>query len=88
MRHERKFLRQCISCKKYKQKKELIRITQNKKTGEVNINNNLLFTGRSAYICKNNECIKIAIKKKRIENSLKSNLPENIKEELSTVLKK
>ena len=88
MRHERKFLRQCISCKKYKKKKELIRITKNKDTGEVNINNSLLFQGRSVYICKNNECIASAIKKKKIENSLKSNFPKNIKEELSTVLKK
>lgn len=88
MKPERKFLRQCIFCKQYKNKEELIRITKNKNTGEVNINNNLLLTGRSVYICKNEECIVNAIKKKRIENSLKSNLPENIKEELSTVLKK
>ena len=88
MKPERKFLRQCSSCKQYKNNEELIRITKNKNTGEVKINNNLILTGRSVYICKKEECIANAIKKKRIENSLKSNLPENIKEELSTVLKK
>ncbi len=88
MKPERKFLRQCVSCRKYKNKEELIRITKNRNTGEININNNLLLPGRSVYICKNEECIANAIKKKRIENSLRANFPENIKEELYTVLKK
>ena len=86
MKQERKFLRQCISCKKYKKKDDLIRITKNNEG--ININNISLIQGRSVYICKNEECITNAIKKKKIENILKSKLAENIKEELYTVLKK
>ncbi len=88
MKPERKFLRQCVSCKTYKKKEDLIKITKNKKNGDVQINNELLIQGRSVYICKNEKCIENALKKKKIENSIKSNLPEIVKEELYTVLKK
>lgn len=87
MKIERKFLRQCVSCREYKSKEELIKITKDSKNSEIKINNTSLIQGRSVYICKNEECLAKALKKKKIENALKSNLPENIKEELSTVLK-
>ncbi|MBQ8887116.1 MAG: YlxR family protein [Candidatus Gastranaerophilales bacterium] len=86
MKQNRKFLRQCVFCREYKSKEDLIRITKTKE-GFVEINNAGDVQGRSVYICKNAECIKNALKKKKIEGSLKSNLPESIKEELSTVLK-
>ena len=86
MKQDRKFLRQCVFCRSYKSKEDLIRITKSIE-GSIKINNNDEINGRSVYICKNAECIQNALKKKKIENSLKSNLPESIKEELSTVLK-
>lgn len=87
MKDERKFLRQCASCREYKPKEELIKITRDSINGEIKINNKQLIQGRSVYICKNEKCLANALKKKKIENALKSNLPESIKEELSTVLK-
>ena len=86
MKQDRKFLRQCVFCRAYKSKEDLIRITKSK-DGSIKINNNSEIDGRSVYICKNVECVQNALKKKKIEGSLKSNLPETIKEELSTVLK-
>lgn len=86
MKQDRKFLRQCVFCRTYKSKEELIRITKSVE-GTIKINNDNEINGRSVYICKNAECIQNALKKKKIECSLKSNLPECIKEELSTVLK-
>ena len=86
MKQERKFLRQCVFCKTYKSKEDLIRITKTV-DGSIKINNDSLIEGRSVYICKNADCVQNALKKKKIEGSLKSNLPESIKEELSTVLK-
>lgn len=88
MKESKKFLRQCVFCREYKNKDDLIKITKDYKTGEIKINNNKDITGRSVYICKKEECLINAIKKKKIENSLKSNLSESVKEELSTVLKK
>ena len=86
MKQDRKFLRQCVFCRAYKLKENLIRITKSQ-DGSIKINNDGDIEGRSVYICKNAECVQNALKKKKIEGSLKSNLPESIKEELSTVLK-
>lgn len=87
MSSEKKFLRQCQACKTIKSKQELIRITKDNKTNEIIINNDNKTQGRSVYICKNLKCLESALKKKKIENSLKTVLPENIKQELYTVLK-
>lgn len=87
MTKEKKFKRQCCFCKEVKDKKNLIRITKDFLSREIKINAENKIQGRSVYICKNDECIKNALKKKKIENSLKSELPENIKQELYTVLK-
>ncbi len=87
MKQEKKFLRQCASCREYKKKEELIRLTKDHKTGEVTINNDNSSFGRSIYVCKNEECLKNFIKKKRTEHILKAKLSVNIEEELYTVLK-
>ena len=84
---EKKFLRQCISCKAIKPKDELIRITKDYKTKEIKINNNQEFYGRSVYICKNIECLENTLKRRKIEGFLKCTLPENINKGLYTVLK-
>lgn len=85
MINNKKFLRQCVFCKENKSKDELIRITKDNKTQEIEINTANKYQGRSVYICKDIECIKGAIKKKKIESSLKCTIPENIKEELGNI---
>lgn len=86
MKQNKKFQRQCCACKSVKQKEELIRITINSKTKELQINENNEVQGRSVYICKNIECIEKALKYKKIGVSLKSKVPETIKEELCNLL--
>jgi len=83
----RRFLRQCCACKSYKPKDSLIRITKNPDTNEAEINKNNTIYGRSVYVCKNAECISNALKKKKIESSLKTILKDSVKEMLYTVLK-
>ncbi len=87
MKDSRKFLRQCTYCREYKKKEDLIRITKNYETNEIEINTGKI-TGRSVYICKNRECLEKALKKKKIEASLKTKVPEEIKENLYNLLKK
>ncbi len=88
IKQDKKFLRQCACCKKYKNKSDLIRITKDYKTGETVINNENEINGRSVYICKEADCISTAIKKKKIEYALKTVLSENVKKKLATVLPK
>ena len=62
-----------------------IHIVRGKKA-QMKTNNEI--QGRSVYICKNKDCIEKAFKKNRIEVLLKSKLPEDVKIDLYTVLKK
>ncbi len=86
MKENRKFLRQCAVCKKYKIKSELIRITKDYTSGELKINNNSDTFGRSVYICKKEDCIDKALKKKKIEYYLKSNISDSLKKELYSIV--
>lgn len=87
MSQDKKFLRQCTSCKEIKDKNELIRITKDFKTQTIEINQEGKIQGRSVYICKNSQCIEKALKKNRIEVLLKGKAPKDIKDELYAVLK-
>ena len=82
--------RLCQSCRNKFNREDLITITK--------INENILKLnptskeiGRSLYVCKNIECIKNLIKKKRIRSALKFNNQaeiERIEKELSDLFKK
>ena len=86
-KQDKKFLRQCVSCREIKNKSDLIRITKDYETQSVKINQTGKIQGRSVYICKNYECVEKALKKNRIDVLLKGKSPENIKDELYAVLK-
>lgn len=70
-------LRMCIGCGESKPKPELIRIV---KTPENNIIIDLSgkANGRGAYICRNAECLKKAIKSKRLERTFETQISEEI----------
>lgn len=85
--NDKKFKRQCASCREIKNKEDLIKITKNFKTNEIQLNQQNEIQGRSVYLCKNEQCIEKAFKKNRIEVLLKSKAPENLKLEVYTVLK-
>ena len=81
----KEILRKCQGCLKLINRDELIKITK-LPDGTLKINPNSKELGRSVYVCKNPECIKNFIKKKRLKNSLKSsNIIEN--EKVETYLK-
>ncbi len=44
--------------------------------------------GRSAYVHKNEECVKDAFLKNRVEGSFKKKIDKNVKEQIFSVLKK
>ena len=66
-------LRKCCACGKIIDRTNLIKILKDHKTGDIIINPNSKTFGRSIYLCKTEECLKLAIKKKRLKH-----LPENI----------
>ncbi len=81
-----KLKRKCVSCGNFFERNTMIRVMVENKTKEVIINPYNKVFGRSAYICNKNECIKIALKKNRIEKSLKIKNNENLSEKLKIML--
>ena len=74
-------MRTCIGCRQSKAKKELIRIVRDKEnnvfvdlTGKQN--------GRGAYICKDSECLKKAIKTKALNRAFKVEVSDEVYEKL------
>ena len=61
-------LRKCCACGKVADRNELIRILREHTTSEIIIEPNNKQFGRSMYLCKNDECLKLALKKKRFKN--------------------
>lgn len=73
--------RKCVGCNEMKDKRELVRIVKTPEdailldvTGRAN--------GRGAYLCRSMECLRLALRNKGIERSLKCQLTDEIKHEL------
>ena len=85
---QKETIRKCQGCQKLINRNELIKITK-LQNGALKINPNNKELGRSVYVCKNAECIKIFIKKKKLKTALKaSNIEEiaRIEAELNSLL--
>lgn len=79
-------IRMCTGCGEMKAKKQLVRIV---KTPDGNIAVDLTgkMAGRGAYLCKDEACLEKAIKTRKIERTLKSQITsevyDKLKEEIS-----
>ncbi len=62
-------LRKCQACMKIQDREAMFKITKTQGSRLV-INPNSGQVGRSCYVCKNADCIKTFIKKKRLQKSL------------------
>ena len=72
--------RQCVGCREMKAKKELIRVIRTAEdTVEIDVSGKK--NGRGAYICPDAECLRIAMKNKSLERSLKTAVPDSIYED-------
>lgn len=83
MSRQDKFKRQCIICREFKDKSELIRFTKDFKTQNIEINQQNEYIGRSAYICIAGDCLAVAIKKQVVEKKLKAKFSLKTQENLS-----
>ncbi len=74
--------RKCMGCMQTFPKKDLVRIVR---TPEGNVEMDLTGkkSGRGAYICKSEACLKKAIKSKRIQTNLEVEISEELIETLS-----
>ncbi|MCR5742534.1 MAG: YlxR family protein [Lachnospiraceae bacterium] len=79
-------MRQCIGCREMKSKSEMIRILKTADTGEIVVDAAGKKNGRGAYICRDLECFKKAVKSKAIERSLKCSIPPEVYDKLGEEL--
>jgi len=85
---QKEIKRKCQGCLTLINRDELIKITK-LPDGTLKINPNSKELGRSIYVCKNQECIKTLIKKKKLKTALKySNMDEitKIEEKLKEII--
>lgn len=69
--------RVCIACRKVQNKYDMIRIARSQ-DGEIKIDPSGKSEGRGAYLCKNVECLKIAIKRRQLDRAFKIKIPNDI----------
>ena len=74
-------LRQCVGCNEMKSKKEMLRVLKTTEE-EIVLDTTGKMNGRGAYLCKNAECLKKAIKQRGIERSLKMEIEKSVYEKL------
>jgi len=73
--------RTCIGCREIKPKKELLRIVKSSES-DISIDVTGKKNGRGAYICKNEKCLDIAIKNKRLSREFEMAIPTEIYDKL------
>ena len=78
--------RKCIGCGVSKNKTELIRVVRSPEN-EISIDLKGKKSGRGAYICKDENCLKKAVKAKKFDRSLEIKITDDILESLLVQIK-
>ena len=69
--------RMCVGCRVMKNKKELIRVVRIPE-GRVELDITGKKSGRGAYICRDPECLNLAVKGKRLQKALQHEISEDV----------
>jgi len=75
-------MRQCLGCREMKPKRELIRAVRSPE-GEVSLDFKGKKPGRGAYVCRNSECLKRAVKSKALSRAFGVEIPQSVMELLN-----
>ena len=81
MAEKAKLQRTCLACRTAHDKRELIRVVRTP-AGEIRLDDSGRMPGRGAYLCKQPECLRRALKTRALERALKHPISEEIKDEL------
>ena len=74
-------MRMCVGCREMKEKKELIRVVRSPE-GDVSLDPTGKKSGRGAYVCRDPDCLKRAIKQRQLERQLDAALSPEAAEAL------
>lgn len=74
-------MRRCVGCGESKEKKELVRVVRDTE-GNIHLDPTGRANGRGAYICRDEKCLELAIKKRGLDRTLKVSVPADVAEAL------
>ena len=80
-------LRKCVATGEMFPKKAMIRVVRSKE-GEVSVDTTGKKSGRGAYVSKSEEAVELARKKNILERQLEAKIPDEIYEELITLIRR
>lgn len=75
-------LRKCVGCQMMFPKRELIRVVLTP-DGDLQLDPTGKRNGRGAYLCRKQECLQTARKRRALERSLKTSIPDPLYDHLS-----
>ena len=76
--------RQCVGCGLRTEKGNLLRVIRTPE-GDVRVDPTGRGNGRGAYLCRKEECLQIALKKRGLQRTLKCEIPEIVIESIRAV---
>jgi predicted RNA-binding protein YlxR (DUF448 family) len=68
--------RTCVGCRTVRPKRELIRVVR-RPTGEIEVDFTGKVPGRGAYICPDVECLRAAVKGRRLDRALERTVDDD-----------
>ncbi len=74
-------MRQCVGCGEMKDKREMMRVLKTPE-GDIVLDMTGRKNGRGAYLCKNPGCLEAVRRKKGLERSLKTTIPDEVYDSL------
>ncbi|MEK4629510.1 MAG: YlxR family protein [Solibacillus sp.] len=80
-------LRKCVATGEMLPKKSMIRVVRSKE-GEVSVDVTGKKSGRGAYVSKSEEAVEIARKKNILDRQLDAKVPDEVYEELLTLIRR
>lgn len=78
-------MRMCVGCREMKEKRDLIRVVRSPE-GEVSLDPTGKKNGRGAYLCKDTECMKKALKQRQLERQLEVTLSQEVMDGLTAAM--
>ena len=78
-------MRQCLGCREHRPKRELVRVVRTP-DGQVMLDRSGKVNGRGAYLCRNPECFRRAVKARALERAFGTAVPEEVAERIAQEL--
>ena len=67
-------MRQCLGCREMKPKRELVRVVRSP-AGDISLDFRGKAPGRGAYVCRDIQCLKKAVRAKALERAFSAQIP-------------